>query len=72
MYSFACCGIILPRQSAEQAKVTFPVSAYSAENIHLASPADIIYSPGHVMLAMGDRYIIHASASNGKVCIGKL
>lgn len=72
MHSFACCGIILPRQSEEQAKVTFPVSAYPAENIHLANPADIIHSPGHVMLAMGDRYIIHASASAGKVSVGRL
>ncbi len=72
MYSFACCGIILPRQSSEQAKVTFPVSVYSVENAHLASPADILYSPGHVMLSMGDRYIIHASASAGKVCIGRV
>lgn len=72
MYSFSCCGIILPRQSSQQAKVTFPVSAYSVENIHLANPADIIYSPGHVMLAMGDRYIIHASATAGKVTIDRL
>ncbi len=72
MYSFACCGITLPRQSSEQAKVTFPVSAYPAENIHLAKPADIIYSPGHVMLSMGGRYVIHASASAGKVCIDRL
>ncbi len=72
MYSFACFGISLPRSSGEQAKVTFPVSVYSPEEKHLAKPADIIHMPGHVMLSMGDCYIIHASATAKKVCIGKL
>lgn len=72
MYSFGCCGITLPRSSDEQAKVTFPVSVYSVQDISLSQPADIIHIPGHVMLSMGDRYIIHASASAGKVCIASL
>lgn len=72
MHSFACCGITLPRNSADQSKITFPVSVFKKEDAHLAKPADIIYMPGHVMLALGDGYIIHASASAKKVCIGKL
>lgn len=72
MYSFACCGIDLPRSSSEQSKVTFPVSSYPAEDIKLSAPGDIIYSPGHVMLSLGDSYIIHASYSAKKVCIGRL
>ena len=72
MYSFACSGITLPRSSAEQSKVTFPVAAHPVEDIHLAQPADIIYMPGHVMLSMGGRYIIHASATAKKVSIGEI
>ncbi|MFA7637251.1 MAG: NlpC/P60 family protein [Monoglobales bacterium] len=72
MHSFACFGIILPRSSGEQAKVTFPVSAYPAENAYLAKPADIIYMPGHVMLSLGDSFVLHASATAKKVTVGKL
>lgn len=72
MYSFACCGIELPRSSGEQAKVTFPVSAYSVEDIDLSTTGDIIHSPGHVMLSLGDRYILHASYTAKKVCISRL
>lgn len=71
MYSFACCGISLPRSSAEQAKVTFPVSAFPKDEYHKAKPADIIFSPGHVMLSLGGKFYIHASATAGKVCIGE-
>lgn len=72
MYSFACCGIKLPRSSGEQAKVTFPVSTYPTKDISLARPGDIIYSPGHVMLSLGNRCIIHASFTAKKVCIDRL
>lgn len=69
MHTFACCGISLPRQSEEQAKITFPVSSYPTQDAHLAKPADIIHSPGHVMLSLGGRIVIHASATAGKVCV---
>lgn len=72
MYSFASCGISLPRSSNGQSKVTFPVSAFSKDDYRLAKPADIIFSPGHVMLSLGGKYILHASATAGKVCIGEI
>lgn len=72
MYSFAVCGITLPRSSAGQSKVTFPVSSFPKEDYRKAMPGDIIYMPGHVMLSLGGKYILHASASAGKVCIGEL
>lgn len=72
MHTFACCGISLPRQSEEIAKITFPVSSYPTEDAHLAKPADIIHSPGHVMLSLGGRFVIHASASAGKVTVSEI
>ena len=72
MHTFACFGISLPRQSTEIAGITFPVSTYPVSEAHLAKPADIIHSPGHVMLSLGGRFIIHASASAGNVCISQI
>ena len=72
MYSFASCGITLPRQSIEQAKITFPVSVFDVEDALISLPGDIIYMPGHVMLSLGGKNIIHASATAGKVCVSVL
>ncbi len=72
MYSFATCGITLPRSSKGQSEVKFPVSAFPQEEHLLAQPGDIIFSPGHVMLSLGGKYILHASATAGKVRVGEL
>lgn len=67
VYTYACCGVKLPRNSSAQAAVHGPVSVHTG--VTNALPGDIIHQPGHVMLYLGDQMVLHASHSRGKVCV---
>lgn len=59
-------GIILPRDSKDQSKVGEKVQ------FEKVKPGDLIYSPGHVVIAMAKNKIIHASLGEGGVAINSL
>lgn len=72
MYTYACCGVKLPRNSGEQAAVEFPVRVLPVERACEALAGDLLHQPGHIMLSLGGDTVVHASYTAGKVCISKL
>jgi cell wall-associated NlpC family hydrolase len=65
--SFAACGIALPRDSTPQREFLKKDKPFDA-----IAAGDLIYTPGHVMLATSPTTVIHANATFMRVTEEKL
>jgi cell wall-associated NlpC family hydrolase len=63
---FRRCGILLPRDSKDQAKVGAEVDWEAAKS------GDLICFPGHVAIHLGNKKIIHANRLRGMVTVESL